>query len=112
MAYVDLNPIRAKMAKTPEESNHTSIQQRIRQLKKEPTRPIPLMTLTYYNQQSHQNSFAFSSKDYLELINWAGSAIRDDKRGHIEQSKPTIITNLNIQGEGFIELMQRDDDLS
>ncbi|MCO1336501.1 hypothetical protein MO867_19395, partial [Microbulbifer sp. OS29] len=30
LAYVDLNPIRAGIAKTPEESDYTSIQQRIR----------------------------------------------------------------------------------
>ena len=29
MAYIDLNPIRAAMAETPEQSDHTSVQQRI-----------------------------------------------------------------------------------
>jgi hypothetical protein len=42
MAYVDLNPVRANMAKTPESSDYTSVKQRVIHAKKA-TQPTNLL---------------------------------------------------------------------
>jgi REP element-mobilizing transposase RayT len=94
MAYVDLNPIRAGMAKTPETSDFTSIQQRIREITKGQTdNGLPLRPLA----TERRGAIPFTLKDYLALVDWTGRAIRDDKRGAIPGQLPPILTRLNIE---------------
>lgn len=110
MSYVDLNPIRAGLAKTPEQSDYTSIQQRIKKHKKPNAQPpIPLI---YLNRSSHQQAIAFNQQDYLQLVDWLGRAILPNKRGFIQTDTPPIIERLNLQADEFIQLIQRKDDLS
>ncbi|MCE9688367.1 transposase, partial [Shewanella sp. AS16] len=98
MAYVDLNPIRAKMAATPEQSNHTSIQLRIQAaLKGE--QPPNLLPFIGNERDNQPNGIVFSLQDYLELIDDTGRIIRDDKRGAIGENSAKLLTRLNIEQE-------------
>jgi len=110
MSYVDLNPIRAKMASTPEESDYTSIQQRIHQWRKTNIAkdilltPAPkLMPLVKQHRDTHQHSIGFTLKDYIELVDWAGRSIREDKRGYIDNLTPPVLQRLGIEPSAFIE---------
>ncbi|MCE9686291.1 transposase [Shewanella sp. AS16] len=103
MAYVDLNPIRAKMAATPEQSNHTSIQLRIQAaLKGE--QPPNLLPFIGNERDNQPNGIAFSLQDYLELIDDTGRIIRDDKRGAIGENSAKLLTRLNIEQESWLKL--------
>jgi hypothetical protein len=65
--YVDLNPIRAKIAKTLESSDHTSIQQRINTAK-HTQQPNNLMPFIGSPRQDMLKDIAYSLKDYCELV--------------------------------------------
>ena len=47
----------------------------------------------------------FAFRDYLELVDWAGRAMRDDKRGAIAASAPPILARVGIDPEAYIERM-------
>jgi hypothetical protein len=66
MAYVDLNPIRAAMARAPEQSDYTSIQERIEHPDNDCLLP--------FSEQGN-NTLPFNLKDYLE---WIGVALRSN----------------------------------
>tara|TARA_R110001583_G_scaffold182955_2_gene341438 strand:- start:173 stop:526 length:354 start_codon:yes stop_codon:yes gene_type:complete len=67
MTYVDLNPVRAGIAPTPEQSSFTSIQIRIKAaLNGE--QPKNLLPFTGNEHQEKSASISFCLKDYLTLV--------------------------------------------
>jgi REP element-mobilizing transposase RayT len=106
MAYVDLNPIRAKMADTPETSDHTSVQKRIT-FAKEAQQPTELFPFVGNPREAMPEGLPFQLSDYLALVDWTGRAIREDKRGCIDGQLPPILTRLNISHKHWQRLTQQ-----
>ncbi|MDR8522656.1 transposase [Shewanella fidelis] len=103
MAYVELNPIRAKMAKTPEKSDYTSLQLRVNAaLKgKQPAKLLPFIG----NERKYQpKGINFSLQDYLMLVDETGRVVRDDKRGAISSEAENILNRLNIPMDNWIKI--------
>jgi len=128
MAYVDLNPIRAKMVATPEESDFTSIQERLFAHAKRVATPsraqnkliknyqknvvnlrnkkLKQAKLKPLNGSSHaplSKGLPFTQQDYFELVDWTGRAVRKGKRGAIEKDSPPILDRLGIEEECWID---------
>ncbi len=118
MAYVDLNPVRAGMAKTPEDSEYTSIKERIapvfdlsnaveEQIKLQallkfdsPIKPLAQFEGSVTNEQ--QSGILFSLSDYLELVDFTGRCIRSDKRGAIPNDLPPILQRLSLNRKTWL----------
>lgn len=123
MAYVDLNPVRAAMASTPEESDYTAIQERIEprfdiqqaigsQTKNEDLlnfqHPLkPLLPFEGNIIQDNQQGILFSFTDYLELVDWTGRAIVLNKRGAIPSRLPNILQRLSISHKTWFSSVTR-----
>ena len=99
MAYVDLNPIRAKMAKTPETSNHTSIKARIDSLNSQTNSQRNLEDFT--GIRADANGLPFKLADYIELVDWTGRIMRQDKRGAIAAELPPILERLGLNTDAW-----------
>lgn len=128
MAYVDLNPVRAGMADTPEESDFTSVQQRI--LEQNPNiasydkataeqlpddlraaigKLMPFSDETTAGQppDAPEHMLPYTIRDYLELVDWSGRAIVDGKRGCIPNHLPPILHRLDINPEHYVKFINR-----
>jgi len=127
MAYVDLNPIRAGIAETPETSNFTSIQQRIAEWKDrkktkasaedqpEAARAKPSLEATIVkllgfsddSKKAAENAIPYSTTDYLELVDWSGRAIIEGKKGCIPEHMPPILQRLKLDPAQYLAYVRK-----
>jgi hypothetical protein len=126
MVYVDLNPIRAGIAETPETSNFTSVQDRMTDLKSaqevstadaqevriehgekagwlapmqlEPKRKKVRERATS-RRASNRGCIFLSLPEYLELLEWTGRQLHPGKRGTIPRKVPPVMNRLEMDSE-------------
>mgnify|MGYP001820290429 FL=1 len=127
MAYVDLNPVRARMAPTPEDSEYTSIRRRIcgdcgpREQRGPVTRMLergelhhfetPIRPLLGFPDTVHPTDGPLSSTDklpmrepdYLQLVDFTGRFVVAGKRGHIEASVASILDRLGLSSSEWVQ---------
>ena len=94
MTYVDLNPIRACIADNLADCQHTSVRRRWQEAETKAmssnTALLPVAGL------SLRPMLPMRALDYLELVDWSGRVVREDKRGSIASTTPSVLTRLGM----------------
>ena len=116
------------MAATPEESEFTSIQERLFAHAKRVAKPSKAQNKLIKNYQNRvvdprnkklkqaklkplngschaplSKGLPYTQQDYFELVDWTGRAVRKGKRGAIEEGCPPILDRLGIEEESWID---------
>ena len=103
MAYVDLNPVRAAMCDTLADSDHTSMQRRLKERQSLTTRLRPDKSLLDRPLKPVAGIDAdalleMTESSYIDLVQWTGEQARADKRGKLRRKEssapPAAIWNL------------------
>jgi hypothetical protein len=106
---IDLNPIRAGMAETPENSDFTSVQDRIAALKgdasnatEENSRTVDKRLSTPKLMEAKDfTSGNLTCSEYIELVDSTGRMQKKDKRGCISDELTDVLTRLNLNTKNW-----------
>ena len=128
MVYVDLNPVRAGIAETPEDSDFTGIQQRIRLWKQKTSSTpssihIPDISRTG-SREPHSSSWLcpissegdgrgilpMSEKEYFILVDKSGRLLHSNKRGAIDADLAPILERIGAKPEAWADTISSFED--
>ena len=94
MTYVDLNPVRADIAKGVSTSNYTSVKMRHDQIRKNPACAgqvlAPLVGVKSFNVPP------MTEAEYIDLVDFTGRELHPGKRGVIKMDEPKALLRLGL----------------
>ncbi len=105
MAYVDLNPIRAGLSESLEDSEFTSIQERLRHFAAKSSRSPGNAWLSPLKNEigcSGTSRIPLSQESYFSLVDWTGRAIREEKHGAIPAEISPILERLGVDQSNWV----------
>ena len=124
LIYVDLNPIRARIVETPEDSEHTSAKRRIERqagddsvanwlvpLTLDELAPPGPMNSRLPTRCSDKGCLPILLEDYLMLLDWTGRQIVQGKSGSVPTHLAPILQRLGIDAENWLPLTTKFDRL-
>ena len=98
--YIDLNPVRAKAAKTPEESEFTSAYERIKALRKSEREDLWLAPVRH--TKNRKGFLPISLQEYLALLDSTGRELIHGKRGAIPANLEPILERIGINSRYWL----------
>ena len=96
MSYVDLNPVRSKLADELANCEHTSVKRRLAAKQGDTSRPIRPVSASV-----PEPSLPLSEVDYLELVDWTGRQARPGKRGVIAAAAPSVLRRIGVDSRSW-----------
>jgi REP element-mobilizing transposase RayT len=94
MTYVDLNPVRADIAKGVSTSSYTSVKMRHEQIRKDAA--CAGQYLAPLAGVKSANTPAMTEAEYIALVDFTGREWRPGKRGVIKPDEPTALRKLGL----------------
>ena len=102
MIYVDLNPVRAAIAKTPETSLYTSIKKRLDAEVKGQAQPEYLLP---FNGAHALDGLPFDRIAYFKLVDWTSRKMQAGKAS-VAQSEPELLERLGIDEHNWMAMTE------